>query len=63
MADRKPLKQRDPNDPTVGLATFEPTDSIGVDQGGTSANNATDARTNLDVYSSGIRQSWWWRSS
>ncbi|RKZ84301.1 MAG: hypothetical protein DRQ39_08505, partial [Gammaproteobacteria bacterium] len=51
MADRKPLKQRDPLDPSVGLATFEDTDTVGIPHGGTGADNAADARTNLDVYS------------
>ncbi|RLC09881.1 MAG: hypothetical protein DRI24_21105 [Deltaproteobacteria bacterium] len=51
MADRKPLKQRDPNDPTVGLATFENTDTVGIEHGGTGGITQSEARTNLDVYS------------
>ncbi|RKZ88573.1 MAG: hypothetical protein DRQ39_02195, partial [Gammaproteobacteria bacterium] len=51
MADRIPLKQRDPNDPTVGLAAFESTDTLAVEHGGTGADTAAGARTNIDVYS------------
>ena len=51
MADHRPLKQRDPNDATVGLATFEDTDTVGIPHGGTGADTAAGARTNLDVYS------------
>ena len=46
MADIKPVRKY-----STGLAEFQTGDTIGLSDGGTGADNATDARTNLGVYS------------
>jgi len=49
MADRIPLKQRNPSDPTVGLAAFEATDTVPLSNGGTGVTSLAALKTALGL--------------